>query len=158
MSLCALYFSSSALQFWCTNYIITVIKVKPSTGHLIFGITSITSPLLGAAFGGSVTDSYVSWFLNKFWLNRCRVVTKENFKLLQLKYAVCLHQLHQFLRYCWASYKMQLSFQSFFGCFCSLAAVLYQQQLESLWAQCLKTNKMLHPLLVKWFTIFSDFS
>jgi len=26
-SLCAIYFSSSALQFWCTNYLITVIKI-----------------------------------------------------------------------------------------------------------------------------------
>lgn len=27
MSLCAIYFSSAALQFWCTNYIITVVRV-----------------------------------------------------------------------------------------------------------------------------------
>lgn len=62
MSLCAIYFSSSALQFWCTNYLITVMKVQASTAHIIFGCSAITAPLLGAAVGGYITDAFVSHF------------------------------------------------------------------------------------------------
>jgi hypothetical protein len=60
MSLCAIYFSSTALQFWCTNYIITVLHVSPSSAHMIFGLSAITAPLLGTAVGGIITDSFVS--------------------------------------------------------------------------------------------------
>lgn len=60
MSLCATYFSSTALQFWCTNYIITCLQVRPSNAHMIFGFSAITAPLIGAAVGGYVTDSFVS--------------------------------------------------------------------------------------------------
>jgi sugar phosphate permease len=60
MALCSIYFSSCALQFWCTTYTIVVINVLPSTGHLLFGMTAITSPLMGAYVGGTITDAYVS--------------------------------------------------------------------------------------------------
>jgi sugar phosphate permease len=71
-SLCATYFSSTALQFWCTNYIITVLKATPPQAHMIFGFSAITAPLIGAAYGGYLTDSMVSFSLLTLlgWLQR----------------------------------------------------------------------------------------
>jgi sugar phosphate permease len=76
-SLCAIYFSSSALQFWCTNYLITVMKMQASTAHILFGCSAITAPLLGAAVGGYITDAFVSLLL--FLTNNFRAVIKGGF-------------------------------------------------------------------------------
>lgn len=62
-SLCFTYFSSVALQFWITNYMITVIKMTPPNAHMVFGFVCISAPLLGAYFGGYLTDSLVSQLL-----------------------------------------------------------------------------------------------
>ena len=150
MAMVAIYFSSCALQFWCTTYIITVVKVKPSTGHLLFGLTAITAPLLGAMIGGSITDAYVSQYhfltvSNIFY----RVGTKESFKSLRLDSAACLHRLLPFLRF--YSGLSMTQFSSFYACgvFSSLDQHWYQQLLALLSAVSPKINRMLLPPLDK---------
>lgn len=57
-ALSGLYFVVTGVQFWATDYLITVIKAEAAQVELLFIITSATGPVLGVFFGGWVVDKF----------------------------------------------------------------------------------------------------
>ena len=56
-ALTALFFVLTGVQFWFSDYLITVMKVNPSTVFSMFGVVSITGPVMGVLVGGYVTTA-----------------------------------------------------------------------------------------------------
>ena len=56
MTLTVLYFVITGIQFWMSDYYITQLKVNKKKVFLIFGIVSITGPVLGVIVGGKIVS------------------------------------------------------------------------------------------------------
>eukprot|EP00497_Spongosphaera_streptacantha_P003943 TRINITY_DN4691_c0_g1_i1.p2 TRINITY_DN4691_c0_g1~~TRINITY_DN4691_c0_g1_i1.p2 ORF type:complete len:98 (-),score=12.90 TRINITY_DN4691_c0_g1_i1:129-422(-) len=48
----ALFFGVTAIQFWYSDYAITVIGIRKEVVFTCFGLVSVTGPVLGVVFGG----------------------------------------------------------------------------------------------------------
>ena len=58
LGMTSLYFIVTGIQFWITKYLIEILKGDPLFVNLIFSIISITAPLSGVLFGGTISDKY----------------------------------------------------------------------------------------------------
>ena len=58
LSLTCIYFIVTGIQFWITKYLIEILNVEPIVVNVIFAIISITAPLSGVLFGGTLSDKY----------------------------------------------------------------------------------------------------
>ena len=54
LSLTVLYFVITGIQFWMSDYFITELRTPKARVFLLFGIISITGPVLGVIIGGKV--------------------------------------------------------------------------------------------------------
>ena len=58
LSMTSIYFIVTGIQFWITKYLIEILGVQPIVVNVIFSIISITAPLSGVLFGGTLSDKY----------------------------------------------------------------------------------------------------
>ena len=58
LGLSSIYFIVTGIQFWITKYLIEILSVEPIIVNIIFSIISITAPLSGVLFGGTLSDRY----------------------------------------------------------------------------------------------------
>ena len=58
LGMTSLYFIVTGIQFWITKYLIEILHTDPLIVNIIFAIISITSPLFGVLFGGTISDRY----------------------------------------------------------------------------------------------------
>ena len=58
LGLTSIYFIVTGIQFWITKYLIEILSVEPIIVNIIFSIISITAPLSGVLFGGTLSDRY----------------------------------------------------------------------------------------------------
>ena len=58
LALTSIYFIVTGIQFWITKYLIEILNVEPIVVNVIFSIISITAPLSGVLFGGTISDKY----------------------------------------------------------------------------------------------------
>ena len=56
-SISGLFFVITGIQYWITDYWITVLGVPDTIVFMSFSIISITAPILGLIVGGNVTNS-----------------------------------------------------------------------------------------------------
>ena len=49
-------FASSAMQFWCTNYLIQALHTPQNMAFIYFGAVAITGPIVGAILSAIITD------------------------------------------------------------------------------------------------------
>ena len=55
LSLTALFFVISGIQYWITNYFVKVLGVNEKDANIYFALTCITSPILGALVSGKIS-------------------------------------------------------------------------------------------------------
>ena len=53
-----LYYVVTGIQFWYSDYAITVMEVKREIVFTIFGIVSVTGPIIGVIFGGYISGKF----------------------------------------------------------------------------------------------------
>ena len=53
-SLSLFFFISTNIQFWMSDYLVTINKVKYNTVVIVFAVVCITGPILGAILSGFV--------------------------------------------------------------------------------------------------------
>ena len=58
LGMTSIYFIVTGIQFWITKYLIEILSVEPIIVNIIFSIISITAPLSGVLFGGTLSDRY----------------------------------------------------------------------------------------------------
>ena len=58
LGITSIYFIVTGIQFWITKYLIEILEVEPIVVNIIFSIISITAPLSGVLFGGTISDKY----------------------------------------------------------------------------------------------------
>ena len=58
LAMTSIYFIVTGIQFWITKYLIEILSVEPIVVNIIFSIISITAPLSGVLFGGTLSDKY----------------------------------------------------------------------------------------------------
>ena len=58
LAMTSIYFIVTGIQFWITKYLIEILNVEPIVVNVIFSIISITAPLSGVLFGGTISDKY----------------------------------------------------------------------------------------------------
>jgi len=58
LGMTSIYFIVTGIQFWITKYLIEILGVEPIVVNVIFSIISITAPLSGVLFGGTLSDKY----------------------------------------------------------------------------------------------------
>ena len=58
LAMTSIYFIVTGIQFWITKYLIEILSVEPIVVNIIFSIISITAPLSGVLFGGTLSDRY----------------------------------------------------------------------------------------------------
>jgi MFS family permease len=58
LSLCALYFVTSGLNYWSTDYLITVLKADRNLAKSIFATVAVTGPIAGVITGGTLTTYF----------------------------------------------------------------------------------------------------
>jgi MFS family permease len=58
LGMTSLYFIVTGIQFWITKYLIEILNTDPLIVNIIFSTISITAPLFGVLFGGTITDKY----------------------------------------------------------------------------------------------------
>ena len=58
LGMTSLYFIVTGIQFWITKYLIEILHTDPLAVNMIFSIISITAPLFGVIFGGTISDKY----------------------------------------------------------------------------------------------------
>lgn len=58
LSLTALFFVISGIQYWITNYFVQVLDVNERDTNIYFALTCITSPILGALASGKISHSF----------------------------------------------------------------------------------------------------
>eukprot|EP01017_Pseudomicrothorax_dubius_P033629 TRINITY_DN4519_c0_g4_i2.p1 TRINITY_DN4519_c0_g4~~TRINITY_DN4519_c0_g4_i2.p1 ORF type:complete len:516 (-),score=96.62 TRINITY_DN4519_c0_g4_i2:149-1696(-) len=72
LSISALYFVVTGIQFWISDYFRTELNVSKDTVYLCFSLTSITAPTSGVIFGGVVVSRY-GGYTSKYALKICLV-------------------------------------------------------------------------------------
>lgn len=50
-----LYYVVTVIQFWFTDYLITVMHMEAGYVFMTFGLVSVTGPVMGVIFGGIVS-------------------------------------------------------------------------------------------------------
>lgn len=63
-SISFLYFIITGIQYWVSDYLLTVLKVDQETVFTSFAIISITGPVFGVIIGGNIT-SYLGGYNSK---------------------------------------------------------------------------------------------
>ena len=58
LGISSIYFIVTGIQFWITKYLIEILNTDPLIVNIIFSIISITAPLSGVLFGGTISDKY----------------------------------------------------------------------------------------------------
>jgi len=58
LGISSIYFIVTGIQFWITKYLIEILGTSPFSANIIFSVISITAPLSGVLFGGTVSDKY----------------------------------------------------------------------------------------------------
>ena len=58
LGMSSIYFIVTGIQFWITEYLIEILHTDPLMVNIIFSIISITAPLSGVLFGGTLSDKY----------------------------------------------------------------------------------------------------
>ena len=58
LGMTSLYFIVTGIQFWITKYLIEILSIDPLIVNIIFSLISITAPLFGVLFGGTISDKY----------------------------------------------------------------------------------------------------
>ena len=58
LGMTSLYFIVTGIQFWITKYLIEILHTDPLVVNIIFSMISITAPLFGVLFGGTISDKY----------------------------------------------------------------------------------------------------
>ena len=58
LGMTSLYFIVTGIQFWITKYLVEILNTDPLIVNIIFSLISITAPLFGVLFGGTITDKY----------------------------------------------------------------------------------------------------
>ena len=58
LGITSLYFIVTGIQFWITKYLIEILRTDPLIVNMIFSLISITAPLFGVLFGGTISDRY----------------------------------------------------------------------------------------------------
>ena len=58
LGMTSLYFIVTGIQFWITKYMIEILNTAPLIVNMIFSTISITAPLFGVLFGGTISDKY----------------------------------------------------------------------------------------------------
>ena len=58
LGMSSIYFIVTGIQFWITKYLIEILKADQLLVNIIFSLISITAPLSGVLFGGTVSDKY----------------------------------------------------------------------------------------------------
>jgi len=58
LGMSSIYFIVTGIQFWITKYLIEILKADQLLVNIIFSLISITAPLTGVLFGGTVSDKY----------------------------------------------------------------------------------------------------
>ena len=58
LGMTSLYFIVTGIQFWITKYLIEILNTDPLIVNIIFSLISITAPLFGVLFGGTISDKY----------------------------------------------------------------------------------------------------
>ena len=71
LCLSLLFFSISGIQYWITDYMIETLKEPESSAHLNFGVTAITSPILGALASGWFGSKIKGGYSNKWAIPSC---------------------------------------------------------------------------------------
>ena len=58
VSITGLYYIVTGIQYWVTDYMISVLKEDKEVVFTTYGIVSITGPVLGVIVGGNITTSF----------------------------------------------------------------------------------------------------
>lgn len=58
MSLATLFFIITVIQFWGSNYLVSVLKMDEQEVYIAFTVTCITSPTFGVIAGGLITSKF----------------------------------------------------------------------------------------------------
>ena len=58
ISLTALFFVISGIQYWITNYFVQVLGVNEKDTNIYFALTCISSPIMGALYSGKLSHSF----------------------------------------------------------------------------------------------------
>ena len=58
LTMTSIYFIVTGIQFWITKYLIEILDIQPIVVNIIFALISITAPLSGVLFGGTISDKY----------------------------------------------------------------------------------------------------
>ena len=58
LGMSSIYFIVTGIQFWITKYLIEILKADQLVVNITFSLISITAPLSGVLFGGTVSDKY----------------------------------------------------------------------------------------------------
>jgi len=70
LTLCTLYFIITAVQFWISDYMISVLGIFKGDVFLFFVIISTTAPTIGIAFGGYISQK-IGGYTGKYALSFC---------------------------------------------------------------------------------------
>ena len=65
ISLTFLYFISTALTFWCTDFYITVMGFDKDTSMVCFIVVAVSAPIIGVIYGGIVVQKYFGGYEHK---------------------------------------------------------------------------------------------
>ena len=74
LSLCSLYFIITAIQFWISDYMITILNFQKKTVFIIFTIISTTAPSLGLTLGGKICTK-IGGYTSKHCILFCLTAT-----------------------------------------------------------------------------------
>ena len=58
LGMSSIYFIVTGIQFWITKYLIEILNADQLVVNITFSLISITAPLSGVLFGGTVSDRY----------------------------------------------------------------------------------------------------
>ena len=58
LGMSSIYFIVTGIQFWITEYLIEILHTDPLMVNIIFSVISLTAPLSGVLFGGTLSDKY----------------------------------------------------------------------------------------------------
>ena len=58
LGMSSIYFIVTGIQFWITKYLIEILNADQLVVNITFSLISITAPLSGVLFGGTVSDKY----------------------------------------------------------------------------------------------------
>jgi MFS family permease len=67
-------FIVTALQYWATQYMVTVLKGDKEVVYITFSVTVFTAPPTGAIVGGIITSRFLGSYTNRRALSLCFLV------------------------------------------------------------------------------------